>query len=546
MRYRSTSTARAVFCLFLLLPAHSVMLAAQATPAAATPAYVVVASSELGMHCMDGKDYSIFSVLPPYNTIHAQVLRKGEPPVAVTSGITVSYVAMADLSNSINTTSAGKTNFWSYVRTLFLSNPPVDIGLTGNKTQSLTPHLLKYNAPLGYWVADAIPTVPYDDKGVRNPYPMAKIVVKDTAGTVLATTTVVLAVSDEMRCSTCHASNSNPAAKPKTGWVNNADPAKDVKLNILKLHDDHVNAAPYLAALKAKGYTYQASLLATARAGTPILCATCHASNALSTAGVAPVKALTADMHTKHGPVLNPATGVSLDQAANPTASCYLCHPGVTTKCQRGAMNKIACFNCHGTPTQIGKATRAGWLDVPACQMCHTNSQRYLTTFSSPGVWRATTDKVFATNANVPVAGKQLFRYSKGHGNIYCSACHGAPHAEYPTLRANDNLYSTLLQGHSGKIAECSVCHTAVPVTLNGGPHGMHTIGQAWVGAHHNYVESGGPGKCAYCHGSNYKGTVLSATSAARTLTADDGMKVSFVAGAKVGCYDCHNGPNGG
>ena len=39
-----------------------------ATPAAAAnTAYTLVAWSELGMHCMDGKDYSVFSVLPPYN-----------------------------------------------------------------------------------------------------------------------------------------------------------------------------------------------------------------------------------------------------------------------------------------------------------------------------------------------------------------------------------------------------------------------------------------------------------------------------------------------
>ena len=45
--------------------------------APAATAYALVAWSELGMHCIDGKDYSIFSVLPPYNIIHAQLLKKG-------------------------------------------------------------------------------------------------------------------------------------------------------------------------------------------------------------------------------------------------------------------------------------------------------------------------------------------------------------------------------------------------------------------------------------------------------------------------------------
>src|SRR5271165_4720219 len=56
--------------------------AAGKAAATTTSTYVIVAWSELGMHCMDGKDYSVFSVLPPYNTIHAQLLKRGEPPTA--------------------------------------------------------------------------------------------------------------------------------------------------------------------------------------------------------------------------------------------------------------------------------------------------------------------------------------------------------------------------------------------------------------------------------------------------------------------------------
>lgn len=43
-----------------------------------------------------------------------------------------------------------------------------------------------------------------------------------------------------MSCSHCHchASNSDPYAKPAAGWENNSNPAVDVKLNILRKHDD--------------------------------------------------------------------------------------------------------------------------------------------------------------------------------------------------------------------------------------------------------------------------------------------------------------------
>jgi hypothetical protein len=51
--------------------------------------YALIAWSELGMHCIDGKDYSVFSVLPPYNIIHAQLVQKTEPPTIITTGVTI-------------------------------------------------------------------------------------------------------------------------------------------------------------------------------------------------------------------------------------------------------------------------------------------------------------------------------------------------------------------------------------------------------------------------------------------------------------------------
>src|ERR1700687_5666920 len=145
-------------------PAESTQLAA-----ATTSAYTLVAWSELGMHCIDGKDYSIFSVLPPYNIIHAQLLKRGEPPVPVTSGVTITYQAVADAAKSINTTSSTKTSFWSYVQTLFHGNPPPNTGLAGYKVQSTTPQKMAYNTTAAYWEGVGIPTIGYDDKGNFKP-----------------------------------------------------------------------------------------------------------------------------------------------------------------------------------------------------------------------------------------------------------------------------------------------------------------------------------------------------------------------------------------
>jgi hypothetical protein len=508
--------------------------------------YQLLAWSELGMHCIDGKDYSIFAVLPPYNIVHAQLIQMGEPPQRITSGVTITYEATTDPSGSINTISSTKTNFWSYVQTLFLTSPPPDIGLTGNSVQNLTPHALAYDSTLGYWTADGIPTIPYDDQGTRNAYSMAKIVARDTQGNVLATASIVLSVSDEMTCSKCHASNSDQYAEPKSGWENNPDPAKDVKLNVLKKHDDRFDITPFLSQLQKNGYTYQSTLYQTAKSGTSILCAACHSTNALGAAGLPGIGAMTADMHMLHGRQLNLDNGQNLDNQTDTQKSCYLCHPGLQTKCERGAMNKTACYSCHGNLSMVGNRKRRGWLDLPACQMCHADSQRYTTTYSWPGRWRRSSDTTFATNQNKPIQNTQLYRYSTGHGQLYCSGCHGSPHAEFPTLETNDNIYSQNLQGHTGKIAECNVCHTQLPVDLNNGPHGVHTVGQSWVNSHHDYVDHGGYTQCAYCHGSDYRGSFLSQTSMARSFQTDDGGHKNYNSGDQVSCYDCHNGPGGG
>ena len=89
--------------------------------------YVLLSWNDLGMHCYN-RDFADLAVLPPYNNLWAQVVLRGDPPVIVTSGITVTY----GFSN--NTYSVGKSNFWTYAQQLFgLLNPlPPNIGLTGN------------------------------------------------------------------------------------------------------------------------------------------------------------------------------------------------------------------------------------------------------------------------------------------------------------------------------------------------------------------------------------------------------------------------------
>lgn len=513
---------------------------------AASGSYTLIAWSELGMHCMDGKDYSVFSVLPPYNVIHAQLFRKGDPPVEVTSGVTVSYMATPDATKSLNTISSTKTNFWTYVQTLFQANPAPDVGLAGYRVQNKKSAQMSYNTALGYWEAVGVPTIGYDDNGRFKPFPMAKLVAKDSAGRTLATARIVLSVSDEMSCKICHASGSDPAAEPAGGWVNSLDPLKDAKLNILKKHDDRWNIAPYLPQLAANGYNYKSSLYQTALEGTTVLCAACHSDNALGAPGLAGIGAEASDMHQLHGPQILQSNGLTLDQNSRQSDmySCYLCHPGPVTQCKRGAMRGVLCSECHGTVSYSGDPARNPWLIEPSCQLCHQNSQRYGMAFDNSGNWRPVSDQTFATNQNVPIAGSNLYRFSSGHGGVYCSGCHGSPHAEFPSLQPNDNVYPEKLQGYAARLTDCNACHSKISVTPNGGPHGIHTLGQAWVNDHHDYAE-GNLDACAYCHGADFMGTPLSVAKVARKFNAEDFGTKTFPAGHRFSCYDCHNGPNG-
>ncbi len=95
--------------------------------------FTILAANDLGMHCAD-QDYRIFSILPPYNVLNAQVLRKGGEPrlMSPADGVNVTYkAAVANIidpndpdfersliaTDSINSTSLNsdvvfKQNFW--------------------------------------------------------------------------------------------------------------------------------------------------------------------------------------------------------------------------------------------------------------------------------------------------------------------------------------------------------------------------------------------------------------------------------------------------
>lgn len=534
--------------------------------------------NNLGMHCMDS-DYSVFSILPPYNTIEAQLIVGGKL-IKNGTGYTITYEAVADPDGSINSTSIGKGN-WNLFESIIFGVPgsfTADNGLAGwNMPGSANvPQQMKFenfNAPApgvstatNWFRAEGIPITPYDDNGNKNPYPLMRIVARDAANKVIATSDIVLPVSDEMDCSSCHGSGTLTDAQPAAGWVFASPKDRDYRLNILRLHDEHQfgqHAALYSEALAAKGFL-ATGLYATAMSGKPMMCAACHASEALGAPSFSgrngTVPALTASVHTMHATVLDPVLNMTLNDSGNRNA-CYRCHPGSATRCLRGAMGSaiaadgsmaMQCQSCHGNMTRVGSSSRVGWFMEPNCQGCHTgtatnnNGQiRYASVFDANGQERVAVNQTFATTPDTPAAGLSLYRFSVGHGGLQCSACHGSTHAEFPASHRNDNIRNIQLQGHAGMTVECTACHATMPTSANGGPHGMHPIGQSWVNGHHDSISSVGVASCKNCHGSDYRGTVLSRSQGDRAFTVgDSGAQRNFFRGATIGCYSCHNGPS--
>jgi hypothetical protein len=375
----------------------------------ATGDYVVLSWNDLGMHCMN-LSHQHLSVLPPFNNLFAQVVRRGDAsttPVLAPAGVTVEYSVPG------NTTSVTKVDFWTWAPQLFGVNLPPDIGLTGKGLSgTLDPEA-------AHFVARGIPLTPFPDAtpAVEDPYQQALVIVRDPQGVELARSTPVVPVSIEMGCVSagCHASETAILAGHET--VPGFDPA----------------------------------------AG-PILCGGCHADPALGTTGDPEAGYFSFRMHDQHK---------FLDEQLSGTAECYTCHPGSRAQCLRGAMSHrwgLTCQDCHGNMRTMSNSIENGrvpWVNEPTCRQCHAAR------FGEPS--------------------GTLFRESAGHGGVMCEGCHNSTHADVPTQVPADNANNLALQGSTGVLADCTVCHRVNPE--GPGPHGM----LANVGVEEELLAGAGP-----------------------------------------------------
>ncbi len=382
---------------------------AQMSPCIDNPFYQVFAFNDLGMHCYD-KDFSVFSLLPPFNVIHAQVVNKGLKPIILDdTQVKLTYAGTADPSGSITTTSINKTNFWDYIFKLFGVSQSPDIGILGYKMpnagfgpQALTP----YDPTYKWFSATGIPLTNIDDNYNINSFPMMNIQALDkNSNNFLASLDIVVPSSSEMNCVSCHetasfanyATTFSDASPPRRigppPGANLLQPASfsinpntniRFRENVLILHDalgSYGGLNPSYPVYITAAYPGHNSLWEAYQAGTPILCAKCHYSKALDLAGTGP-DALQADhlylsraMHKHHGtdwPMMDGTYVIPIPGAyttpSTPT-ECYYCHPGNDTQCLRSVMavKGMSCQNCHGDLLAIGGFTpqlaAAGFVD---------------------------------------------------------------------------------------------------------------------------------------------------------------------------------------
>ncbi|QGG48768.1 hypothetical protein [Heliorestis convoluta] len=408
--------------------------------------YIILAWQTIGMKCTSDND-AWFSFHTPGNDMWAQVIKRGDPPVVVTEGITLTYEAPEDHRDPSKT-----LNFWEYAPITLGEEIPVNVGKRGKAADQGT---LEVNEDKSAWTAIGIPISPYNDRGEVNAYPMFTVTATDeVTGQVLAQTKVAMPVSAELGCYLCHGGTTK---NPGIGL------ADETAKNILAAHDKNTGT----------------NLLAEAEAGKPQYCLDCHAAANVGAPGKPEVLSMSAALHGKHAQYIQ---GGTVD-------SCGVCHPSShrgDVYCQRDVHRGFGldCMDCHGTLPQhaasvlsnelhkpaaqkslerllpflgdVEPVARGHWLNQPDCLSCHgPDHQKASFDASSYNQW------IFERD--------ELYRFQMSdNGDLMCASCHGSPHVIYPatTVFGYDqiNYQPETYQGFAGPIGangNCSVCHTA-------------------------------------------------------------------------------------
>lgn len=420
----------------------------------ATSAHVLLAWNTLGMKCITDCDVA-YSNLPPGNALVALLIRRGSGdgmgegrPRIVSEGVQMSYAAPPDMRRP-----STQVEYWKYARSISGKELPPDVSVTGKGMLGN----MDLNPKTGALEALGIPLTPYTDSGGLNPYPVFSVLARDAAsGRELARTGAVLPNGTEMGCWRCHGGN----------WG---------RLGVTGISP--VTARSILATHDKRNST---DLLARSDAGVPVLCQSCHPDPLLNAKGREGVVNLPAALHGFHANYL----------AGRGAEVCSFCHPdspiGVT-RCLRDshAAKGMTCVTCHGhledhtisllkREVELGKPAASGllrnltaqgpqgtaailprtpWTQEPDCMTCHKDYTRPTMPVSAFNVWTE--------------GGPGLYRNRMdGTGKVPCAACHGSPHATYPSRSdygaGRDSIQPFQYQKVDAPIGargNCIVCH---------------------------------------------------------------------------------------
>ncbi|HNW60004.1 MAG TPA: cytochrome c3 family protein [bacterium] len=390
-----------------------------------TAQYVVFAWNDLGMHCLN-PTYDQAVILPPYNTVWAQVIKRGNPPQIVTTGLTAQYRI---IDNTHSYSKRSFSQFWDNAKKLFGTDLQQDKGLNlvdPNLHNGLAGEMVNRN---DHFEVDGIPLTPVDDSGNWNPFQVAEITIKNAGGTVVAQTRTTTPTSDDINCGKCHGANAFA--------------------DILQKHDSKHGTA--------------------LQGNKPILCASCHASPALgmtSSSG----NYLSKNIHKSH---------------ATRGAACYDCHPGEKTSCNRSKAHTAAdgnCTSCHGDMNNVANTIATGartpWVNEPKCATCHagvpqvdTGTTLYRNAMGHGNVYCASCHSsphamVPSTQASDNYQAMQYQGKAKTIGS--CGVCHQGSKGESGDIGEFGGKHGG---ANPDQKTACNICHTATPSETTKWPH---------------------------------------------------------------------------
>jgi len=441
--------------------------------------YVAIGYNDLGMHCACPRA-DILLLLPPWNTLRLQLIKRGNPPIPMNSAslFTVEYNVREnsyggggqwDLSNDpqyLDWLDSAEAHFPG--SGISRSNPTglAGFGLSGHMEPAT---LTSSPGNAKYWVAEGVPAYPpLDSQGdfigpfgtKRKAYMHWDVTVKENStGNVLTTTSATLPVAFG-GCCNCHQSVAVNKGYVKEGACNLCPDPYDVFQSMMDQH--YTDTGVDVLSLLGAHYDSAGHLTST---DTPARCSKCHSDlavggdAALDSSWVNYAKGVGYNSISPFGKVLHKFHVESAELQSvydsDIENNCYQCHPGSNVDCYRShhvnmrigkgkTGHAIWCSDCHG---DLFERVSSGQLEnpwhhttLPVCADCHSVNTEQLV-------------------GNPPVFGK--FLGSAGHkgGKILCSTCHGAPHALGESNLAMDNEQNVALQGSGVMLGKCDVCH---------------------------------------------------------------------------------------